>query len=131
MDKEPQLIERVLRSVRPHLLQFHGNETEIECQRWDVPYLRAIPMCSVDDAATYCARYPGAAGFVLDSHRAGAAGGSGEAFDWTKVPVQLSRPWLLAGGLGPEPVAAAFIDRKSVVSGKSVSLRVVLGGRRI
>src|SRR3546814_5064547 len=109
MDNEPQLIERVLRSVRPHLLQFHGNETEIECQRWDVPYLRAIPMCSVDDAATYCARYPGAAGFVLDSHRAGAAGGSGEAFDWTKVPVQLSRPWLLAGGLGPETVAAAIM----------------------
>src|SRR3546814_7314185 len=66
-------------------------------------------MCSVDDAATYCARYPGAAGFVLDSHRAGAAGGSGEAFDWTKVPVQLSRPWLLAGGLGPETVAAAIM----------------------
>src|SRR3546814_14248420 len=38
-----------------------------------------------------------------------AAGGSGEAFDWTKVPVQLSRPWLLAGGLGPETVAAAIM----------------------
>ncbi|PKM09158.1 MAG: phosphoribosylanthranilate isomerase [Gammaproteobacteria bacterium HGW-Gammaproteobacteria-4] len=108
MDNEPQLIERVLRAVRPHLLQFHGSETEIECQRWDVPYLRAIPMRSVDDASGFCARYPGAAGFVLDSHRSGAAGGTGEAFDWAQVPAQLSRPWLLAGGLAPDTVAAAI-----------------------
>lgn len=108
MDSEPRLIERVLRSVRPQLLQFHGNETEIECRRWDLPYLRAIPMRSVDDAAAYCARYPSAAGFVLDSHQAGAAGGSGEAFDWTQIPAQLARPWLLAGGLGADSVAAAI-----------------------
>lgn len=107
MDNEPQLIERVLYGVRPHLLQFHGNETEVECQRWDMPYLRAVPMRSVDDVSAYCARYPGAAGFVLDSHQAGAAGGSGEAFDWSRVPAQLSRPWLLAGGLYPDTVAAA------------------------
>lgn len=107
MDNEPQLIERVLRSVRPHLLQFHGNETEVECQRWGVPYLRAIPMGSVDDAAAFCAHYPSAAGFVLDSHQAGAAGGSGDTFDWSRVPAQLSRPWLIAGGLGPDTVAAA------------------------
>jgi len=108
MNNEPQLIERVLRSVRPQLLQFHGNETEIECQRWDMPYLRAIPMCSVDDAEAYSALYPSAAGFVLDSHQAGAAGGSGAAFDWTKVPAQLSRPWLLAGGLCPSSIADAI-----------------------
>lgn len=108
MDNEPQMIARVLHIVRPHLLQFHGSETQIECQRWGLPYLRAIPMRSVDDPAAFCARYPDAAGFVLDSHHAGAAGGSGEAFDWTRVPAQWSRPWLLAGGLGPESVAAAI-----------------------
>ncbi|PIQ38593.1 MAG: phosphoribosylanthranilate isomerase [Lysobacterales bacterium CG17_big_fil_post_rev_8_21_14_2_50_64_11] len=108
MDNEPHLIERVLRVVRPHLLQFHGSETEIECQRWGMPYLRAIPMHGVDDPAAFCARYPGATGFVFDSHRAGAAGGSGEAFDWTRIPAQMARPWLLAGGLGPDSVAAAI-----------------------
>lgn len=108
MDNEPQLIARVLHIVRPHLLQFHGSETQIECQRWGLPYLRAIPMHSVDDPAAFCARYPDAAGFVLDSHRAGAAGGSGKAFDWTRVPAQWSCPWLLAGGLTADTVAEAI-----------------------
>src|SRR3546814_19092978 len=34
-------------------------------------------------------------------------------------------------GFDNAAVDAAFLDRKSVVSGKSVSVRVVLGGRRI
>jgi phosphoribosylanthranilate isomerase len=108
MDSEPVLIERVLRQVRPHLLQFHGSETEVECRRWGLPYLRALPMHGMTDALGFCARYPSAAGFVLDAHAPGAAGGTGAAFDWTHIPAPLPKPWLLAGGLGPANVAAAI-----------------------
>lgn len=108
MDNEPALIERVIRVVRPHLLQFHGSETEVECRRWGVPYLRALPMRGAADALVYCARYPSASGFVLDSHAPGAAGGTGEAFDWTQIPAHMPQPWLLAGGLRPENVASAI-----------------------
>src|SRR3546814_20682073 len=45
---------------------------------------------------------------------------------WTDKRV---RPWMLAGFLGGQ--AQAMIDRKRVVSGKSVSVRVDLGGRRL
>lgn len=108
MDTDAGAIERVLRRVRPQLLQFHGRESEAECRRWGVPYLRAVPMHGAVDALAFCARYPSAAGFVLDAHEPGAAGGTGAVFDWTQIPAPLQRPWLLAGGLGPDNVARAI-----------------------
>jgi len=108
MDTDPRLIERVLRQVRPQLLQFHGRETEAECRRWGLPYLRAVPMHGSEDALAFCARYPSATGFVLDAHAPGAAGGTGAVFDWSQIPVAMQSPWLLAGGLGPDNVARAI-----------------------
>ena len=38
----------------------------------------------------------------------GAAGGTGETFDWTQVPHDYAKPIILAGGLHPENVAEAI-----------------------
>jgi phosphoribosylanthranilate isomerase len=102
-------IAAALEMARPHLLQFHGDEDEAACARWGLPYLRAVPMGSLDagGAAAWLARYPSAAGFVFDSHAAGGAGGSGGVFDWSRLPAAGTQPWLLAGGLTPETVADA------------------------
>ena len=59
------------------------------------------------DAGTLRARWPHAAGFVLDGHAPGAAGGSGQRLDPASIPADLDRPWLLAGGLDPDNVGAA------------------------
>jgi phosphoribosylanthranilate isomerase len=52
----------------------------------------------------FAARYPRAAGFVVDSHAAGGAGGSGETFDWSVLPRGFGRPLVLAGGLKSDNV---------------------------
>jgi phosphoribosylanthranilate isomerase len=44
---------------------------------------------------------------LLDSYRAGIHGGTGEPFDWTLLP-DLGRPYVLAGGLGPNNVEEAI-----------------------
>jgi phosphoribosylanthranilate isomerase len=44
---------------------------------------------------------------LLDTYRAGTHGGTGEAFDWTVIG-QLDRPYVLAGGLGPDNVSEAI-----------------------
>ena len=108
-DTPEATIAAALEAARPQLLQFHGDEDEAACARWGLPYLRAVPMGSLDaDAAVaWMARYPSAAGFVFDSHASGAAGGSGHAFDWSRLPAESGRPWLLAGGLKPDTVADA------------------------
>jgi phosphoribosylanthranilate isomerase len=60
------------------------------------------------DGASLARRWPHAAGFLFDSHAAGQAGGSGHAFDWTRIPRDCPRPWLLAGGLHPDNVFEAI-----------------------
>jgi phosphoribosylanthranilate isomerase len=112
MDNTSVEVERALREARPSLLQFHGSEDDAFCRQFGVPYLKAIPMGGDAAAATaegLFAPYPGAAGFLLDSHARGEAGGSGQAFDWSRIPAGLSRPALLAGGLSPENVRAAIL----------------------
>jgi phosphoribosylanthranilate isomerase len=107
MDPEPAQLRTIVDLVRPHLLQFHGSESPEDCARTGLPFLKAIPMAIPEAAAIHAARYGAAAGFVLDSHRAGEPGGSGRAFDWDLVPRHLARPVLLAGGLTPENVFEA------------------------
>jgi phosphoribosylanthranilate isomerase len=108
MDAPAEQVERIVRSLRPQALQFHGDESEAECRRWGIPYLKAISMADRVDARSLVARYPSAAGLLLDSHAAGESGGSGRSFDWTRIPSDIGRPWLLAGGLRPENVGEAM-----------------------
>lgn len=60
---------------------------------------------------------PLAAGFVHDAHAAGAFGGTGKQSDWARFQ-QLKQAypdvrWILAGGLGPQNVAAAIQAKAS------------------
>jgi len=107
MDDEARWIEEVLFGVQPDLLQFHGAETDGFAASFQRPYIKAVPMGSLTDPSRHIAGYPGAAGFLLDSHVHGARGGSGESFDWTRVPAGTARPFVLAGGLTPLNVAQA------------------------
>lgn len=52
------------------------------------------------------AHAPACAWFLLEAGRAG--GGSGRSLDWSQLAgLGAPRPWLLAGGLGPDNAAAA------------------------
>jgi phosphoribosylanthranilate isomerase len=44
---------------------------------------------------------------LFDSNAAGRQGGSGDTFDWSKIPASFDRPLVLAGGLSPINVAEA------------------------
>ena len=107
MDDPPAWIDDVIAAVRPDLLQFHGEESPDAVARFARPYLKAIPMAALADAAAYAQQYTDAAGFLLDSHAAGSVGGTGVAFDWQRAP-RLAKPVILAGGLDAGNVAQAI-----------------------
>jgi phosphoribosylanthranilate isomerase len=108
MDNVAEEVWPVLRALAPGLLQFHGREDAAFCERFGIPYLKTLPMGEGVEAVERIAReHPHAAGYLLDGHRAGEAGGQGRAFDWARLPV-LARPALLAGGLRPDNVGAAI-----------------------
>lgn len=109
MDNSQAEVREIVRHVRPTLLQFHGAEEDSFCRSFGIPYIKAVPMGepSAPSDQVLRTRYPGAAGFLFDSHAPGAQGGTGERFDWNRIPRDLGRPWLLAGGLTPENVFEA------------------------
>lgn len=92
-------VEAVLKAVRVDLLQFHGDESEAYCAQFGLPYLKAVSMRPDRDVVAYMQGYPSAAGFLLDAYHPAVAGGSGERFDWGRVPGQRPHPIVLAGGL--------------------------------
>lgn len=101
-------VETVLANVAVDLLQFHGDESPEFCARYGKPYIKAIRMRDGVDIVAEAQRYASARGLLLDTYKAGVAGGTGEHFDWTRVPRDLNMPIILAGGLTPANVAAAI-----------------------
>lgn len=108
MDTTPAEIARIIAAVQPDVLQFHGREDDADCAKFGLPFFKAIAMGDGTDPLPMLARFPSAAGFVLDGHGAGEAGGSGRRFDWTRLPAVAGTPLLLAGGLRPDNVADAI-----------------------
>jgi phosphoribosylanthranilate isomerase len=108
VDAPAALIREVLGQVPLDLIQFHGRETPEDCRAFGRRYIKAIHMKDGLDVKAEAQRYADAAGVLLDSFHSQLAGGSGERFDWTRVPRDCGRPLILAGGLTPENVAQAI-----------------------
>ena len=110
MDNTAEEVRATIDTVRPSLLQFHGDEDDTFCASFGLAYMKAVAMGGEggEDAATLPVRYPRAAAFLFDSHARGEAGGSGLTFDWARLPEDFSRPFLVAGGLNPDNVFDAI-----------------------
>jgi phosphoribosylanthranilate isomerase len=107
-DLPADVVHAAVRTVRPDLVQFHGSEDARFCGAFGCRYVKAIGMDGDVDVCTLAAAYPDASGFVLDGHPPGEQGGRGRTFDWSRVPQDLGRPVILAGGLNPANVGAAI-----------------------
>jgi len=105
----PASIARAVRAVPHALLQFHGNETERDCAASGRPYLRAVAIGESVDLLDWEKQYPSASALLADAPSA-AFGGSGRAFDWSRLPTadRRSRPLIVAGGLSASNVGAAI-----------------------
>ena len=108
VDAEPNAVRAILEDVPLDLLQFHGAETPAYCAQFARPYLKALRMRDDIDVLAAEQQYSAARGLLLDTYRAGVAGGTGETFDWQRVPGSLCDKIVLAGGLAPHNVAAAI-----------------------
>lgn len=101
-------VGRIIGVVRPDLVQFHGLEDAAFCEMFGVRYVKALGMAGDVDVRASAAEHARAAGFVLDGHPPGQQGGQGKTFDWSRIPRDLGRPILLAGGLNPGNVGDAI-----------------------
>ncbi len=90
------------------LVQFHGDEEETDLLGWSCRTIKAVRVAldaPLPDLTQIPTDY-----ILLDTHRAGRYGGTGETFAWEPVVSylpQCEERLLLAGGLTPENVALA------------------------
>ncbi|XUO84011.1 phosphoribosylanthranilate isomerase [Halomonas sp. KM007] len=93
----------------PHLdlIQFHGDESADFCAQFDRPWIKALRMRDDLDLHQAAQQYAAAQALLLDAYRPGVPGGTGETFDWSRIPAALQKPVILAGGLTVENIAAA------------------------
>lgn len=108
VNPEASLVREVLARVRPHVLQFHGEESSVFCEQFGRPYLKAIRVREDTDIAEAARAFPNAEGILFDAWSPTLYGGTGKTFDWGKVKDFAAAPLVLAGGLTPENVEQAI-----------------------
>ena len=94
--------------LRLHAVQFHGDESRAEVEGWPcltIKALRVPPDGPPPDWQHFPVDY-----LLLDTHKPGRYGGTGERFSWerlTTLPLECRDRLILAGGLTPENVSEA------------------------
>ena len=99
-------IAQVIGRVHPSMLQFHGEEAPGFCEQFGLPFVKACRIRAGMDPLDYLQRYPRATAWLVDSF-VPEYGGVGEAFDWSLVPAERTRPLILSGGLDASNVGRA------------------------
>lgn len=112
VDAEENFINEVISETGVDLLQFHGNETDAFCRSFVRPFIKAVRMRPELDLNKEINAYPNARGVLLDAYSPGIPGGTGERFDWSRIPADLAREITLAGGLDAGNVAQAITSVK-------------------
>lgn len=109
------LLDDIISTVSIDMLQLHGSETlkrvsEVR-MRYGLPVMKAVGIANVSDVKKAQSYSEVADQLLLDAKPVGGVdlpGGNGLSFDWELLRGQTwSIPWMLAGGLTPENVAAA------------------------
>jgi hypothetical protein len=116
--------------VRLDAVQLHGDESAAYCRAaadLRVTVIKAVPVSGPLDLELL--RDLRVSAVLLDTHRPGLRGGSGEPFDWRlAVPAARLVRVVLSGGLSPENVAAAIAAVRPY--GVDVSSGVETDGRK-
>jgi phosphoribosylanthranilate isomerase len=108
VDATAEAVRSTIAQAPVQLLQFHGAEAPAYCRQFERPYMKAVRMGPGVDLLQYARDYHDAKALLLDAYVDGLHGGSGVAFDWSRVPAGLPLPVILSGGLTAENVADAI-----------------------
>ena len=121
VDAQDDLINDIIQSLSPHILQLHGSETtsrihEIKA-KFKLPIMKAIKVANFDDIKS-SQRYNDSSDFLIFdakppmTSKNALPGGNGISFDWALLrSVTIGKPWFLV-----EDIVAKNKDGVSNVS---------------
>ena len=101
-------IESVIKNVAIDTLQFHGDESPEDCEKYQLPFIKAIRVDEKTDLKKLANDYKNASGLLLDAKHKTLYGGSGVSFDWNLAKKEINLPIILAGGLSIDNVKNAI-----------------------
>lgn len=113
VNHDAAFVAHALAAIPHAYAQFHGDESPLQClnlaQNGARPYFRAarIPLGEAGqafDLVKYAHDYSHAQALLLDAHVDGF-GGSGKAFNWSLLPLNVNAHLVLSGGLTAANVA--------------------------
>jgi phosphoribosylanthranilate isomerase len=105
VDESIDTMRQIAESVGLDFLQLHGTETEDDIRDIGLPVIKTY---RVGDALPDTTSCPTAEWLLFDTWTERRIGGTGQAFDWSLLAMYpRSKPFLLAGGLNADNIAAA------------------------
>lgn len=116
VDPDDDLIDRLMATLKPDLIQLHGKETPSRAReiaaRAGAGVIKVLPVSEAADIDAARAFESVVDHLMFDTKPppdAAMPGGLGKAFDWTLLSGRrFARPYLLAGGLDPWNVGEAL-----------------------
>ena len=108
VDSNASYLITILNEVKLDLLQFHGSESAEFCGSFGLPYIKAVQMDDKIELVDIAREFHTCRAILVDTHHPTLAGGTGEVFDWNRLPEALNKPIILAGGLNPDNVGEAI-----------------------
>lgn len=107
VNPQASFVQQVINKLPINTLQFHGDESAEFCAQFARPYIKAMHAESTQCIEKIINDHQKAAAILLDTPSTTHRGGSGKPFDWRVVPLQVSVPIILAGGLDAGNVVEA------------------------
>jgi phosphoribosylanthranilate isomerase len=116
VDASDETLSAIINALKPDILQLHGHETpertaEIR-SRFGIPIMKALGVASVADLSDVEAYEQVADRLLFDAKppkNAALPGGNGLVFDWQILSgLDLTKPFMVSGGLDPSNVATAL-----------------------
>lgn len=99
VDLAPAELDNIARLSGVDYFQFHGGEDPAACEAAGLPFLKALRVGPDTDIRAEGERYHRARGLLLDAFVQDVPGGTGDTFDWSRIPADMPAPVFLAGGL--------------------------------
>ena len=108
VNANPSFIDEILCEVPLDTLQFHGDESVLDCAQYQMPFIKSLRVKPDTNVIEIAENFSSASALLLDSFSPSSYGGTGESFDWSLACVKISLPIILAGGLTVDNVADAI-----------------------
>lgn len=108
VNESAAVVKQVLQRVSLDVLQFHGDEPADYCGQFNRRYIKAIRMREGIDLHALSQAYQTAGALLVDAYHPEQVGGTGLVFDWERLPNNLDKPLILAGGLNPQNIKQAI-----------------------